>query len=96
MKILALERELPGTASTDFAPYLQAEARAVWDMLQAGTLRGIHFRDDRLAAVLILEAESTPQAEATLDQLSLVKAGLIEFEVIGLRPYPGFERLLAE
>ena len=93
MKILALEKERPGTASDDFAPHLQAEARALWDMLQAGTLRGIHFRDDRAAAVLILEAESTRQAETALAQLPLVKAGLIEFEVIGLRPYPGFARL---
>lgn len=95
MKILALEKELPGTSSADFGPHLQAEARAVWDLVRAGTIREIHFRDDRSQAVIILEAESTRQAREILVQLPLVTSGLIEFEVIGLRPYPGFARLFA-
>ena len=33
------------------------------------------------------------EAEGLLDTLPLVKEGLIEFEVIPLAPYPGFERL---
>ena len=61
--------------------------------MQSGIVREIHFRDDRSKAVILLEAENTGQAQAALAQLPLVKAGLIEFEVIGLRPYPGFARL---
>jgi hypothetical protein len=41
----------------------------------------------------LLEAGSTAQAQAVLARLPLVKAGLTEFDVIGLRPYPGFARL---
>ena len=96
MKILALEKERPGASSDDYAPHLQAEARAVWDLLQAGILREIHFRDDRAQAVIILEADSMQQARAALAQLPLVKAGLIEFEVVGLRPYPGLDRLFRD
>jgi hypothetical protein len=95
MKILALEKDRPGVTSTDFSPHLQAEARAVWEMIQSGIIREIHFRDDRSQAVIILEAESTGHARATLARLPLVSAGLIDFEVIGLRPYPGLARLFA-
>lgn len=31
-----------------------------------------------------------------LAELPLVQAGLTEFDVIGLRPYPGFERLFRD
>jgi hypothetical protein len=43
----------------------------------------------------LLEAGSTAQAQEDLAQLPLVTAGLIEFEVIGLSPYPGFARLFS-
>lgn len=92
MKILALEKELPGARSAD-SSLLRAEAQAVWDLIQTGEIREIHFRDDRSQAVIILEADSPLHAQATLAQLPLVRARLIDFDVIGLRPYPGFSRL---
>ena len=95
MKILALEKDVPGASGGDNTPLLQDEARAVWELMQSGIIREIHFRDDRSQAVILLEAESTGQAQEVLAQLPLVKAGLIEFEVIGLRPYPGFARLFS-
>ena len=92
MKILALEKERPGAPTAD-ASLLKAEAQAVWDLVQIGAIREIHFRDDRPQAVVILEAESPLHAQATLAQLPLVRAELVDFEVIGLLPYPGFSRL---
>jgi hypothetical protein len=93
MRILALEKDVPGASAGDNSALLQDEARAVWELMQSGIIREIHFRDDHSQAVILLEAESTAQAQAVLAQLPLVRAGLIEFEVIGLRPYPGFARL---
>jgi hypothetical protein len=93
MKILALEKDIPGASAVDNAALLQDEARAVWELMHSGVIREIHFREDRSQAVILLEAESTAQGQAVLGQLPLVKAGFIEFEVIGLRPYPGFARL---
>jgi len=93
MRILALEKEVPGASAGDNTALLRAEARAVWELMQSGIIREIHFRDDRSQAVILLEAESTAQVHQVLAQLPLVKAGRIQFEVIGLRPYPGFARL---
>jgi muconolactone delta-isomerase len=95
MKILALEEDLTGTVEADSAALLLAEARAVWDLVQAGTIRGIYFREGRTQAVIMLEAESTRQAQEILAGMPLVKAGRTRFEVIGLQPYPGFARLFA-
>ncbi len=95
MKILALEHDRPGASAVDSASLLQAEARAVWGLMQAGIVREIYFREGARRAVLILEAGSVTAAQETLAHLPLVKAGRTEFECIGLQAYPGFSRLFA-
>jgi muconolactone delta-isomerase len=96
VKILALERELPGVSGEAFRPHLKAEAARVWELYQAGVLREIYFRQDRHSAVLVLECADVAEAHAALNTLPLVKEGLIAFEVIPLAPYPGFARLFAQ
>ncbi len=96
MKLLALEVESPDVAPEDFQPHLAAEARRVWELYLAGTLREIYFRADKTLAVLVLECDGVDAARAALDTLPLVKAGLVTFEVIPLAPYPGLSRLFAD
>lgn len=93
MKILALEVESPGAAAEDFAPHLESEARALWSLQQSGLVREAHFRADQKTAVLVLEAEGIEEARRALAELPLVRAGLIDFELLPLVPYPGYERL---
>ncbi len=93
MKIVALERETPGTTDEQFAPHLEAEAARAWELHQAGVIRELHFRADRDEAVLVLECASVEEARDALATLPLVRAGLIAFDLIPLRAYPGFERL---
>ncbi len=93
MKILAMEKEKLGLQPEQFAPYLKAEAMCVWDLYQSGQVRELYFRGDRSEAVLILECASTAEALHILDTLPLVQAGLIDFEIVPLVPYTGFERL---
>lgn len=95
MKILAIEKEMCGTALSDFEPHLKDEARAVYELQQKGDIREIYFRDDRDEAVLILEYPDLESADRVLAKLPLVKNGLIEFELIPLKPYPGLARLFA-
>jgi len=97
MKILALEHETPGTPAAAFTPaLLKAEAARVWELQQSGALREIYFRGDRSEAVLILECADAAEAQRVLATLPLVRAKLIAFEVIPLKPYPGFQRLFGE
>ena len=96
MKILALERELPGITAEQFPPHLQAEARRVWELYKAGILREMYFRQEKTEAVLVLECDSVAEARAVLGTLPLVREKLIDFELIPLVPYPGLERLFSE
>ena len=95
MKILAIEREVPGITDHEFEPHLQQEAAKVWELYQAGVFREFYFRSDQASAVLILECSDPKEANQTLQTLPLVKEGLITFEVIPLTAYPGFIRLFA-
>ena len=95
MRILALEREVPGVAASAFEPHLKAEAWRAWELTQAGVIREIYFRADRSDAVLILECPDLDAARAALGTLPLVREGLIAFDLIALVPYPGFARLFA-
>jgi hypothetical protein len=93
MKILAIEKEIPGTTDEQFAPLLRQEAGRAWELYQSGTIRELYFRGDREEAVLVLECRDLEEASRVLDSLPLVQHGLISFDLIPLVPYPGFERL---
>ena len=93
MKILALERELPGATDEGFLTHARAEAARAWDLHQQGLIRELYFRADRSEAVLMLECADIDEAHAVLATLPLVRAGLITFDVIPLVAYPGFARL---
>ena len=94
MKILALEKDVPGVAPAAFTPArLKQEAARVWELQQSGVLRETYFRADRHEAVLVLECADAAEAARTLATLPLVASGLIAFEVIPLVPYPGLARL---
>jgi len=96
MKILAMEIETAGVKPEQYRPHLKAEARRVWELYQSGAIRELYFRADRSEAVLILECADVDEANRVLGEFPLVQAGLIVFEVIPLRAYPGFVRLFGE
>ncbi len=96
MKILALAIELPDATPEQFMPHLPAESRRVWEMYLAGSLREIYFRQELHSAVLMLECADTAEAQALLDTLPLVKAGVIRFDLLPLVPYDGYEILFTD
>jgi hypothetical protein len=93
MKILAIEKALPGITAEQLRPHLKAEALVVWELYQAGIFRELNFRGDWPGAVLVLECATVEEAHSVLTTLPLVNEGLVAFEVIPLIPYPGFARL---
>ncbi len=96
MKILALEKEVPGISDDRFTPQvLKEEARQVWLLQQAGSIREIYFSKDKHEAIVILECSDVHEAQSILATLPLVKAGLLAFTCIPLIPYDGFSRLFS-
>ncbi|HHY58605.1 MAG TPA: superoxide dismutase, partial [Chloroflexi bacterium] len=71
----------------------RAEALRAWALYQEGVVRELYFRADKTEAVLVLECTDVEEAATVLATLPMVQAGLITFELIPLRAYPGFARL---
>jgi hypothetical protein len=96
MKVLALGRDTAPADDPRFPEVRPAEARRVWDLYQQDILREIYFMADRDNGVLVLEVPDLAAGREVIDSLPLVAAGLIDFDLVPLRPYPGFARLFAE
>ena len=49
MKILAIEKEIPGITDDKFTKeILQKEAKKVWELYKAGIIRELYFHKDEL------------------------------------------------
>ena len=95
MRILAIEKGIPGVSAERFKEHAKAEALRAWELHQSGVIRELYFRADESCAVLMLECADVDDARGVLKTLPLVKEGLIDFEIIPLTAYPGFERLFS-
>jgi hypothetical protein len=93
MKILAIEKEIEGVVWDNSEDLLKEEAQDVYNLYLSDSIREIYFTEDR-HAVLVLETEDKKAAIKLLDSLPLVMSGKIFFEVMELRPYTGYGRLM--
>jgi len=97
MKIIAIEKDVPGVTDNMFTPeILKAEAGVAWELHQAGIIRELYFQKEKHNAVLILECKDEDDVKYTLQSLPLVKNNLITFELIPLVAYDGFARLFGK
>ena len=95
MKILAIEREVKGAKWDTVGDLLKNEARHVFELYLSDILREIYFTENK-NAVLVLESKDKSTAKKILDSFPLVESGKIKFELMELRPYNGYERLINE
>ncbi len=93
MKILAIENEVEGVEWENLEDLLKDEAQHVYNLYLSNSLREIYFTENK-NAILIMETEDKTTALKLLDTLPLVKSGKIKFEVMELRPYTGYERII--
>lgn len=94
MKILAIEKEVPGVDwNTVSKEVLAQEALEVYRLYLTEQLREHYFNEEK-CAVLVLECESRAQAHALLAKLPLVEKNLITFDIMELHPYTGYDRII--
>jgi len=92
--VLAMDRILPGATESALKGLLPQEARAVLNLYLLGSIRQWYFRQDRPGAVFIVEASSQDNARQLLNDLPMVKAGLVAFDLIPIGPYIPLATLL--
>jgi muconolactone delta-isomerase len=94
MQILAIEKEVAPLDSQRHREVLREEAACVWELKKKEVIRDIWFTTPGRHAVVMLECSSKEEAQRHLASLPLVREGLITFEVMALRSYDGFDRLV--
>lgn len=93
MQYLVLTQNTRDFNWIDHQEILADEAKVIWQSFRAGNLRNIWLTENKNDAVLIFESDSEAFVKSILDSLPLVQEGMISYQVIGLTPYKGFERL---
>lgn len=96
MQFLVLARIVEGTPMEKVMPLVPAEAAKVWEKYAAGMVRSIYYIADMSGAVLMLEAASLEEAQAAVAKFPMVEAGVLNPEVVPLKPYTGLEALFAK
>lgn len=94
MKVLAIEKEIPGVDWTTVSKeLLTQEALDVYQLYLSGQIREHYFNENN-CAVLVLECDSKAQAHELLGKLPLVANNLITFDIMELHPYTGYDRII--
>ncbi len=95
MKFLAISKEVPPVDWSSMENILKNEAGILYQLYTDDLVREFYFTDQG-EAVLVLECASLESVREVLQQLPLVQQGIILFDVMELRPYTGFSRLLSK
>jgi muconolactone delta-isomerase len=94
MRILAIVKEISSINPTKMHDVLRAEAARVWALQKQDIIRELWFTRCDQRAVIMLECGTEAEAKEHLESLPLVRHACIEFELLPLRPYDAFDRLL--
>jgi len=94
VKVLAIGHPRNGVRWEHIAPYVGEQARSVWERYEIDQVREFYLRaDHQPGVVLVMECDDVTEAERLVATLPMAKAGLLDFELIPLRPFMGFRRL---
>lgn len=96
MKFLAMSRRLPGISDAQVIALADAEALAVFKLMQSGAFDQIHFSRDWKGAVLFVHAASRESALGMLAELPMVQEGCIGFDLYELAPFDHYQRLFKD
>jgi hypothetical protein len=89
MKIIVIASRKEDAKPEAFAPHLEAEANHALCMYRDETVREIYSRADGKGAILVMECDDVAHAEKLFGELPLAKAGLLNAEFYGTKPYRG-------
>ena len=91
MQFLTISKRLAAEGpEIDLALLAEAEFERARSLYLQNFIRQIWHRADIPGACLLVEADSEQQVRDTLSTLPLFRAGLLEIDIIPLKPYAGF------
>ncbi|THD42093.1 MAG: dimeric alpha+beta barrel [Bradyrhizobium sp.] len=95
MKFIAIIDVVPGAPLENVKADLPNEVRESWKLFAAGALREAYATDAPTRVVFVLESADAASAATDLGKLPLIRAGLLAYELIELRPFANWSLLFA-
>lgn len=96
MKIIAISKLPPGITVEALKHHQVTEAAKAWQFYKSGVFYEIYLRTDQPGAVVVMECADVEEAKAKIDTLPMVKAGVLDFDVIPLGPFLPYELLFSK
>ncbi|MBD5635710.1 MAG: hypothetical protein IAI49_14660 [Candidatus Eremiobacteraeota bacterium] len=91
MQFIAITRRLTDRFSdAQFAEHLPAEGERARELYAEGTFRALYSRGDVPGAVILIEASGPDEATRIVETLPFAQHGLMEYEIVTLKPYRVF------
>lgn len=96
MQILVVARIKAGISIDQVLPLVGPEAAKAWEYYANSQIRQMYYIEDMSGAVMIWEGESVEAVTAAAQKLPMYEGGVLELEVLPLKPYTGFASLFAQ
>lgn len=93
MQVLVIARVKPGTPMEQVQPLINLEAAKVWEFYAAAQVRQMYYIADMSGAVMLWEGESVESVTQAVHKLPMAIAGILDCEILPLKPYTGYESL---
>jgi hypothetical protein len=87
MKVLAIIDVAHGARLEKIREELASEIEGAWHLFETGVLREAYATASPTQVVFMLEADDAKAAHAHLHELPMVAAGLVQLELVELRPF---------
>lgn len=94
MQFLMIAR-MKGTPVEEVLPFVKPEAAKSWEYYAADMIRTMYYIADMSGVVFLWEAPNLEVINEAIAQLPMKQAGVLEFEVLPLKPYTGIGELFA-
>ena len=94
MQILAMLSLKEEVTPDKMGPHLDTEVKHTLEAYLDGNIRNFWLRADHPGVVFMLESTDEDEAHRVLAELPLVVAGLVNFELIPLKPLQPLGRLI--
>lgn len=94
MKILVIDKILPTATEENIRGVVIRDAMHTWVLYTKDVVREVYFRKDRPGVVMILECANVEEAKTLLKTFPMVKAGVVDFDIIPLGHFVPFGTLL--
>lgn len=95
MQFLMIARLVKGTPIEQALPHVKAEALKSWEHYADGSVRQMHYIADMSGVVFLWEAPDIAAVNKAIDEFPMKRAGVLNFEVLSLKPYTAIGELFA-